>query len=391
MENIERLVIIGANDFQKKLVEKANALGYETHVFAWEEGAVAKDIADFFYSVSITEKDEILKHVVQIEPIGICSIASDLAMPTVNYIANKLGLVANSIECTEVTTNKFEMRKVLSSNRLPCPKYQLVNSASELNYDDLKFPLIIKPVDRSGSRGIYKVEKYDDIEYAIQNAKYVSFTDRVLVEEYVEGKEFSIEYISKNGLHKFLQITEKFTTGSPYFIERGHLSPARLSDDKKKEIRDIVEKSLNALKVKNGASHSEVKITSDGEVKIIEIAARMGGDFIGSDMVYISTRFDFLSAVINVATRKTIDLDYQLTEYIALVGFVFNAKDKERFELAQKQFPYIVKEYEIKKDMGTVSDSSSRNGYYILNIHNDKELSDVLGILGLEETTYDFV
>jgi len=175
---------------------KANELGYETHVFAWEDGAVAKETADFFYPVSITDKERILKYVDQINPIGICSIASDLAMPTVNYIANKFDLVANTFECTQVTTNKFEMRKTLTAAELPCPKYQLVKDSSKLDYDVLKFPLIIKPIDRSGSRGISKVDNIIEIERAIENSKKVSFIDEVLVEEYIEGKEFSVEYKS---------------------------------------------------------------------------------------------------------------------------------------------------------------------------------------------------
>ena len=170
-----KLVIIGANEFQKKLVIRANELGYETHVFAWEEGAVAKDIAHFFYPISITDKEQILKYVENINPIGVCSIASDLAMLTVNCIANKLGLTANSLECTEITTNKYEMRKALSRGKLPCPKYQLVKNSSDLNYGILKYPLIIKPIDRSGSRGINKVNNINEIENAIESAQKVSF------------------------------------------------------------------------------------------------------------------------------------------------------------------------------------------------------------------------
>lgn len=386
MVKINKIVIIGANEFQRKLVIKAKELGYETHVFAWEEGAVAKNIADYFYPVSITDREEILRYVKKINPMGICSIASDLAMPTVNYIANKIGLVSNTLECTKITTNKFEMRQALSYRNLPCPKYQFVRNSGDLDNNIIKFPLIIKPIDRSGSRGIQRVDTINEIEIAINNAKNVSFVDEVLVEEYIDGQEFSVEYITQNGEHKFLQITEKFTTGAPNFIEKGHLSPARLSDIKKKEIIDIVEKSLDALKVENGASHSEVKITSNGEIKIIEIAARMGGDFIGSDMVYISTGFDFLKSVIKVAVGEKLDLDNCNPKgKISIVGFVFNGFDKERFEALKGLFPDIIKEYEIKKDMVTVSDSSSRNGYYILEISNRELLPGVLQALNMEE------
>lgn len=379
-----KIIVIGANEFQKKMVTKANELGYETHVFAWEEGAAAKDEAHFFYPVSITEKDKILSYGKKIKPVGICSIASDLAMPTVNYIANKLGLVANSLECTELTTNKFKMRTSLSKAELPCPKYQLVKDFKDI-CGIMEFPLIIKPIDRSGSRGVYKVNNINEINEAIVNARNVSFVEEVLVEEYIEGKEYSIECISQNGQHSFLQVTEKFTTGSPNFIEKGHLAPARLTDDMKNDIVKIIKKSLDVLKVQNGPSHSEVKITPRGEIKIIEIAARMGGDFIGSDMVYISTGFDFLRNTINVAVKKEINLNHSPKDKMAIVGFIFNSADKQRFEKLKKMHSNVIKEYEIKENMNSVQDSSSRNGYYILEVDSDKILIEVLKILNMEE------
>ncbi|WP_339244655.1 ATP-grasp domain-containing protein [Paenibacillus sp. FSL R10-2796] len=378
-------MILGANEFQKKIINRANELGYETHVFAWNEGAVAKEIADFFYPISITEKQQILNFVTKINPDGICSIASDLAMPTVNFIANELGLVGNTLQCTRVTTDKFEMRKALSYNNLPCPKYKLVKDINDMNFTDLEFPLIIKPVDRSGSRGVSLVEKWDELNEAINNAKNVSFGDEVLVEEYIDGREFSIEFITQSGKHFFLQMTEKFTTGAPNFIEKGHLSPARISEDLMKKIIAIIEKSLDVLNIENGASHSEVKINSNGDIKIIEIAARMGGDFIGSNMVYISTGFDFLKNTIKVAVQEKIDSVKITNEKMALVGFIFNRNDKNRFELLKDRHPTILKEYEIKTELNNVCDSSSRNGYYILEIDNEKILNEILELLNMEE------
>ena len=129
-----------------------------------------------------------------------------------------------------------------------------------------------------------------------------------------------------------------------------------------------------------------MKITLNGEIKIIEIAARMGGDFIGSDMVYTSTGFDFLKNVIKVAVREPIDLDYLNREdKISLVVFIFNSDDKERFKLLEKSNAYIIKEYEIKKDMNAVNDSSSRNGYYILKINSKEVLSEVFKTLNMED------
>lgn len=112
---MRKVVIIGANNFQMPLIKKAKALGYETHVFAWKEGAVGAKYADYFYPISIVEKEEILEKCKEIKPDAVLSVASDLATITVNYLTEKLGLTGNSLECTKISTNKFEMRMHLKS------------------------------------------------------------------------------------------------------------------------------------------------------------------------------------------------------------------------------------------------------------------------------------
>lgn len=384
---MKRIVVIGANEFQKKLVEKAKDLGLETHVFAWEKGAVAKEVADFFYPISIIEKKRILSKLKTINPIGICSIASDLANITVNFIADKLGLVGNTIFCTRITTNKYEMRKILAKHGLPCPYFQIARTVQDISFDLFKFPLIIKPTDRSGSRGVSKVNNIEEAKTAMNVALEESFVKEVLVEEFIEGKEYSVEYISQDDKHYFLQITKKFTTGSPNYIEKGHLSPAKLSVKMVEEIKNIVEKSLVALKVKYGASHSELKITPMGEIKIIEIASRMGGDFIGSDMVHISTGYDFLKNVIKISINERIEIPQLLTNTIAFVGFLFDEGDKNKFREIKKRYPRIIYEYYMKEEFDIVKDSASRNGYYILEIDDKNIVTNILKILNMEKNT----
>jgi len=277
------------------------------------------------------------------------------------------------------------MRNVLASNNLPCPKYQLVQDASaSLNQISFDFPVIVKPVDRSGSKGVYKVDDMDSLRVAVENSNEVSFCKKVIIEEYIEGTEYSVEFISQNHRHHFLQITEKFTTGDPNFIEKGHLSPARIPSEKKKEALKVVEDALNALKIESGPSHSEVKITPNGDIIIIEIAGRMGGDFIGSDMVYISTGVDFLKNTIDIAVGKKIDFTNNYHGNYAFVGFIFTEEDKERLAQVKKLFPEVIQEYYTKDYFQAVHDSTSRNGYYILNVEDRENMEIILDILNME-------
>ena len=150
----KKIVIIGAGCFQKALIEKAKEMGVETHVFAWEEGAVGKEAADFFYPVSIREKEKILKQCKRIRPDGAVTIASELANITVSYLTEKLGLPGNCDRCVEMTTNKARMRKRMQEAGLSGPDFCVVSREMAKNFRPVfPFPVVVKPTDRSGSRG----------------------------------------------------------------------------------------------------------------------------------------------------------------------------------------------------------------------------------------------
>lgn len=363
-----KLVIIGANDFQRQLVIKAKDRGFETHVFAWEKDAIAKGDADFFYPISVTEKERILDLCREISPLGITSVASDLASVTVNYVAEKLNLTGNGIESSLLSTNKYLMRRAFREAEVPSPMFFCSSELNEKKIDELLFPVIIKPVDRSGSRGVNKVESRKEVEDAIKIAEEQSFVHKAIIEEYVEGEEYSVEYISWKGNHIFLAMTRKFTTGEPHFIEMGHEQPANVSCEVLEKVKDIVENALDSLKIRNGASHTELKIDSKGCIKIIEVGGRMGGDCIGSDLVQLSTGYDFVSMVIDVACGHKPIFKKICTPRFSEIKFIFSEKDYEELKKIQQETPQrIYRISDIKRnDALPILDSSARLGYYIL-------------------------
>lgn len=366
---MKKLVIIGANDFQNQLILKAKSLGYETHVFAWEDGAVGKDTADFFYPISIIEKDKILEQCKGIKPDGVCSIASDLASITVNYVAEKLGLPCNQTKFTNIQTNKYAMRQALMDAGLPCPKFVLADENFDLaKLSGFKFPIIVKPTDRSGSRNIMKLESTDGVMKAVEEACATSFEHKAIIEEYLDGDEYSMETISYCGEHHYLATTKKFTTGAPHFIETGHCQPSGLSEEVLTKAKNNIMKALTALHIENSAGHSEFKVDKNGNINIIEIGARMGGDCIGSDLVYLSTGNDFMKMVIDVATgNKPNVLEYPENNNVT-IKFIFTESDIDEMNKLKEKHPeiiYRISDLEIE-NLGNIVDSSSRVGYYIL-------------------------
>lgn len=370
---MKKIAIIGANDFQNPLILKAKSLGYETHVFAWQDGSIGEKTADYFYPISIVEKDEILEKCKEIGIDAIATIASDLATLTVNYVAEKLGLPGNSLKCTKKSTNKYEMRKAFKEAGVATPGFEIVSSPKDIEkLNDMEYPLIVKPTDRSGSRAITKIYKKEELAEAISKAIENSFEKKAIVEEYIEGNEFSAEGITYNGEHKFLTITRKATTGAPHFIETGHIESAGLSKDMEEKVYKELTKALTALEITNSATHSEFKITPNGDVRIIEIGARMGGDCIGSDLVQISTGYDFVKMVIDVAMGNKPSFEKVTEPKVAAIKFIFNQNDINEYEKAKEKMPNEIYRVSQMETVGThdVIDSSSRFGYYILACDN---------------------
>jgi len=150
---MKKLAIIGASYLQQPLVEKAREMGLYTICFAWEDGAVCKELCDKFYPISIVDKDAILK-VCREEGIdAVTTIASDVAVLTVNYVAEQMGLIGNPDKYSQTATNKYLMRQCFMENGVPSPKFCLTDGEVPMAISTFRFPIIVKPTDRSGSRG----------------------------------------------------------------------------------------------------------------------------------------------------------------------------------------------------------------------------------------------
>lgn len=381
---MKKVAIIGSGEFQLSLIMAAKEEGYQTHIFSWGGN---ESFGDFFYKISITEKELILDECKKIGIDGVCSIGSDLANITVNYVASHLGLTGNGLSCTAVTTNKYIMRKHLEKNDISIPSFNYFKQGDSVISST--YPVIVKPVDRSGSRGITLVYSPNDIATAATLALEESFSKEILVEQYINGREFSVESISYNGKHKIIQVTEKFTTGSPGFIEKGHTCPARITECQHKLMTDMVYKTLNAVNITNGAAHTELKINDEGEVFIIEIGSRMGGDFIGSDLVLHSTGFDFTKAVLAISMGNVFrEQDFiceNVTPRASIVKFIFCQDDFNKcIQVSSEKHENVIR-YDYSNcrfnDFIKIASSADRLGYLLLTEELDKQ-NEILKKLG---------
>jgi len=366
---MKKLAVIGASYLQVPLIERVREMGIEAHVFAWAQGSEpGKDCSDQFYPVSITEKEQILDICEAIQIDGIISIGSDLAMPSVNYVADRMNLVGNSEECTILTTNKYAMRMRLSENDLPCPKFQKITSVNH-PIEDMAFPLIVKPTDRSGSRGVSKIYDRENLSGAVESALSESIVKETIIEEFIEGREISVEMISWQGTHHLITFTDKVSTGEPYFVEIEQHVPAELSPSLKSRIETLVKRALTVLGVEYGASHTELFITENEEIFIVEVGARMGGDHIGSDLVQLSTGYDFVRGIIEIAMGEFTMPEIGQLEYSGICYITPQSGRVTAIRNNAVHFQHIVRSnilVNINDQINyPVSDSSQRSAYII--------------------------
>lgn len=379
--NKKRIAIIGANEFINMLILKAKEKGYETHVFAWKSGDIGESTADYFYPISIVDKEKILNICRTIKPDGIASITSDLAVNTVNYVARQLGLNGNSEKTDEVARNKYQMRNAFRDAGLYTPWFIEVGEGfGEEQADSFDYPLIVKPTDRWSSKGVTRVNAPDKFSEAIKYAVSESFNKKAIVEGFMVGLEYSCECISYKGQHHILAFTKKFTTGYPHYIETGHIEPSDLSEVQVKKIIPVIYDALDALDIKNSAGHVEFRVLENGEIGIIEIGARMGGDCIGTDLVSISTGIDYIGAVVDVACGIEPDLKPKTKPNTALVKFITSKQDMEIYKTIRAEYSEYIIRVSIEEEVGSryVLDSSTRFGYYVMSIEDGDEVKQRL-------------
>lgn len=368
----EKIAVIGANAPLIPFYRQAKKLGYEIIGIAWEEGAVCKPFCDRFYPISFAEKEKVLEVCRKESVKGILSFSLESALPTVAYVAKRMGLVSNSEESIAITQSKFTQRQALQNSGIPVPHYYLIESEDDLANVECNYPVIVKPVDSGGSQGICKVDSSELLDEAYRFAVDYSRSSKVIVEEFVDGREFSVEYISHQGKHYFLQVTDKVTSGAPRFVEMQHHQPADVSESLRQRIKEMVESALTALKIENSASHTEIKLNSRGELFIIETGARMGGDYITSDLVRLSTGYDFVEGAIKLACNKFEVPRFPRPMYSGVYFYSKLAPEIGSIIKTHEKWPEIVEWEYSDAPLMEVKSNADRRGYFLYQKSSSK-------------------
>ena len=278
---MKKLAIIGAKTMARNYAENARMMGVETHCFAYEKGAVAKDVVDHFYPISIFETDQIIAKCRETGINGVVA-TTELTVRIAAHVARQLGLNGIDPEIAAQLTDKYHNREVAKNvEGLHHPGYRFVHSLDEAMNTRLNFPLILKPVAEGGKRGITVVNSPDELKDAVEYAASESKRGYdIIIEEFLKsGIECSVETLSYHNKHQVIQVTEKISSGPPHCVELGHIQPARISFEMRTQVEQVIPRMLTALGYDNGPSHTEIKIIGN-DIYLIECNTRPGGDFI---------------------------------------------------------------------------------------------------------------
>lgn len=377
------LFIVGASVLQLPAIVKAKEMGLRVAVADYNPKAVGIEFADAFYEASTIDADAVTAAAKDFKANGIMTLATDMPMRSVAAAAQKLGLPSISTETALKATDKGEMIKAFKEHRVESPWFFIVEDEIQFNkiLENVDYPCIIKPTDNAGSKGVVLVKKQEEALSAYLYSKENSRHGAVIVEEYLQGSEVSVEIMVLEGQPHVLAVTDKITTGPPHFVEMGHSQPSRLPEKDLESIRDLAQRAVAAIGIMSGPAHVEIMLTAKGP-KMIELGARMGGDCISTHLVPLSTGVDMVKAAIQIALGEKPDIRPTLNKGSAIrfleaqSGILSEVKGLEDAEKISG-----VVEITVTKGpgdiLGEIKSSNDRLGFVIAQGNNAKEALEI--------------
>ena len=309
---MKKLLMLGGGFLQNFVIKKARDLGYYVYCLDANPNAIGFSIANEFAIIDIVDPIACLKYAQEKQINGVLTAATDFSVLTMSYIAQEMGLPGINYASAQLIKNKAAVRKCLYDAKADDTGYSYEISTEDdiaRVRDLVAYPIMMKPVDGSGSRGASKVEKTEDFDKACRFAMSGSISHRAVAEPFVVGKEYGVESFVENGEIHVLAVMQKDMTQPPYYAELGHAIPSGLPADVENRIKECVRKALVAMGVNHGSVNMDILVSEDYSVHIVDVGARMGGNLIGSHIIPLGTGIDYMGNMIKAAVGDKTNWD----------------------------------------------------------------------------------
>lgn len=375
---IPSILVFGGGPLQLSLISNVRKLGYQSIVIDPDPEAPGKDIADVFYTVAGDDFELTLDIATNHHVKGVITAATDKPVLMMCRVANELNLAFPSYDSCDTVLDKAKFKAFLESNNLPHAKGFMLEGNTLPESLNLSFPVITKPVTNSGSRGVIKAGNREELLVAVEETLKHTKDGRFLVEEYIEGDEISVEAMVQDGVVYIIQVTDKIVTSPPYNVELGHVQPSRYSY-LKQEIEKLLQTIVEKTGLNNCALHPELKV-KDNQLTIIEIGPRLGGDFITSHLVPLSTGVNMEDLLIQISLGIPISFSHE--NHASMVSYLDYEVERRvlnliSFEEIKKVFPCVVNyesDLRLNDVIQPITNSLNRYGQFILAGKNVAEL-----------------
>lgn len=371
-----KIMVVAGGNWQCPIIKTAKTMGHFVICSNLYDDSPAFKFADIGETADVLDKKKNLEIAKRHMPDAVLTDQSDIAVPTVAYIANSLGLNGISEKTAQLFTNKFKMREFCSKHDFPCPQYRLCENLSEaINFFSAlkKKKAVIKPIDSQSSRGIYIIHSVSEIQlHFADTLRYSNAEQAILIEEYIEGKEFTVDGLKTANDYYVTAISKK--NHFPYNPSIAQELLFSNYDDQYDydALRSLNKQMVLSMGLEFGLTHAEYKYM-DGQFYLIEIAARGGGTKISSDIVPVMSGYDSNRIFIHMLLGITepINICYK-KDICAVLGFFDFAPGKIKsvkgLETA-KQLPGILDldlNFHPGDTITQAKDDRSRTGYYII-------------------------
>lgn len=385
-QNHKKALVLGGTTDHIRLIEILKEKGFYVILMDYLDDPPAKKIADIFLQISILDKDMVLQYAKLHGITNVFVTSIDQALLTAAYVSQQLNLPFHiDFEAAFMLTNKTLMKKLMFENGIPTSNYKIFKSLEEINEEKLSFPAVMKPVDANSSKGVIKVNNKSEIIENFSESMKFSTVKEIIVEEFIEGKELSIDAFINDGNVTICMITEnvKSTINADKFTITESVYNIELENNVSTQVKQIVELIFKAINIKNGPLLVQALYNENtDEIKVIEFSSRLGG---GSKYFYINQikNFDIIRQFVNITLGESIEIG-NLTPTVNYAKFKYLYTEPcvihKYVNFEELKSENIIKEYFIYKEIGTeifeATKSTDRCSGIFLTANNINELSE---------------
>lgn len=312
-EKQKKLMLLGGLRYLIPVIKAAHKLGIYVITCDYVPSNIAHKYSDEYHNISIVDKEAVLKLAQSLEIDGIMSFAVDPGVITASYVQEKMGLPTfGPYESVKILQNKDLFRKFLTENNFKVPKAKGYSNWEDVENEKTlwEYPIIVKPTDSAGSKGVTKVESYNELKDAVEFALECSISKNIIIEDFIESKGCSSDSdsFSLNGKLKFVSFSaQRFDkdAANPY-TPSAYSWPSTFTTEQETELRKELQRLMTLLKMNTSVYNIETRVDKDGNCYIMEVSPRGGGNRL-SEMVRYSTGVDLITNAVKACVGYKVD------------------------------------------------------------------------------------